>query len=358
MSNMMREDSVIAPATTVGSRSTRSGLSRRRFLKSSGLVGLALGVGKHSAVLASTVPALTFQLDWKFNAQFAGPLLADHLGYFSDRGVDLSIEPWSSGMLVTDEVAENPTVIGCAEQNLLLSAQSRGAPIRAVATMFQASPLSLMSLPSSGVRSLTDLKNEKVGVHIDGLDALRLVMQVSGLGEDSIEVDNIPYEDKFERLISGEMKAIQCYAVDEPINFAEATGINPDILPLNDYGYEAYAQVIFAHEKLLSDHPQAVKAMLAAQFQGWQSVLKDRSAAAQVIVSHYAEPGSKYQNLAYQSLSLTRVLDYLTKDVDARSVGSINALRWMRMARLFQEFGVIDTLPALEDSLATGFWPA
>ncbi|MBD2032206.1 hypothetical protein H6F55_19650, partial [Phormidium sp. FACHB-322] len=99
-------------------------LRQRQIIKYAGMLGLGVGASNllpgFSAPSRAALP-LTMQLDWKFNVQFAGLLMADHLGLYQDSGLAISLKPWESGMVVPDEVAENPMVIGCAEQNLILS---------------------------------------------------------------------------------------------------------------------------------------------------------------------------------------------------------------------------------------------
>ncbi|MBD0336080.1 MAG: ABC transporter substrate-binding protein [Cyanobacteria bacterium Co-bin13] len=339
-------------------------LSRRSLLKYSSLLGLGatanalLPTLSKSSLKASAAMPLTMQLDWKFNVQFAGPLMADHQGLYADKGLAVTLKPWESGMVLPEVVAADPMTIGCAEQNLILSAQAAGAPIRAIATMFQASPLALMSLPESNITSLQDLVGKQVGVHVDGLQVMELVKGVSGLAADALEVTEIPYETKYDLLLSGEMAAIQCYAVDEPIGFKAKTGIEPRVLNLSDYGYEAYAQVIFAHADLLAQEPEAVKQFLAATFAGWQKTLEDIPGAAQMVVDSYVEPGSKYEDLAYQTDSLMLVADYMLMGIEPAELGMISSDRWSRMAERFAEYKIIDQAPALAESLASGFWPA
>lgn len=329
-------------------------------MKYAGILGLGAGASSllsHSAAAGWATVPLTMQLDWKFNVQFAGLLMADHLGLYKDSGLEVALKPWASGMVVPAEVAGNPSVIGCAEQNLILSAQAEGAPIQAVATMLQASPLALMVLPDSGISTLSDLVGKKVGVHVDGLQVMELVQGVSGLAPGEIEVLEIPYENKYDRLRSGELAAIQCYAVDEPIGFKAVSGIEPGIVNLSDYGYEAYAQVIFAHTDLLAAEPEAVKRFLAATFSGWQQVLADIPAGAQVVVDHYVEPGSKYEDLNYQIDSLKLIADYMLLNIEAEGLGTIDVDRWMLMAQRFADYKIIDAAPAAESSYSAHFWP-
>ncbi|MBD0268777.1 MAG: ABC transporter substrate-binding protein [Cyanobacteria bacterium Co-bin8] len=338
--------------------------SRRSLLKYSGLLGMGVTANallptlSKSPFQASAAMPLTMQLDWKFNVQFAGLLMADYEGLYANQGLAVTLKPWESGMVVPDVVVNDSMTIGCAEQNLILSAQAEGAPIRAIATMFQASPLALMSLPESNITSLQDLVGKQVGVHVDGLQVIDLVKGVSNLPADALDVIEIPYETKYDLLLSGELAAIQCYAVDEPIGFKAKTGIEPSVLNLSDYGYEAYAQVIFAHTDLLAQEPEAVKQFLAATFAGWQKTLEDIPGAAEKIVEIYVEPGSKYTDLAYQTGSLQLVADYMLMGIEPAELGVISCDRWSRMAERFAEYKIIDKAPALAESLASGFWPA
>ncbi|HEY9648523.1 MAG TPA: ABC transporter substrate-binding protein [Chroococcidiopsis sp.] len=300
--------------------------------------------------------SLTMQLDWKFNVQFAGLLMADHLGLYAAKGLDVMLNPWESGVVVPETVVNSEMVIGCAEQNLISEAQAEGAPLKAVATMFQASPYALMTMPGSGLTTLQDLVGKSVGVHVDGIKVMELVKGVNGIAPDAIEVIEIPYEDKLGRLIRGELAALQCYAVDEPIAFANQVGSEPILLPMDDYGYQAYAQTFFTTDAMLSAHGDAVKAFLEASFAGWQAALADIPGTAKIVAENYAEPGSKYTDVGYQTRSLELVAAYVLRGIAPEQLGTINGDRWMLAANRMAEYGIISTAPALDASLYLSLW--
>lgn len=339
-------------------------LSRRQLLQVSSYGGLGWVASEllrqprlAQAQMGAETP-LMMQLDWKFNVQFAGLLLADKARLYPENDVAIEILPWASGIVVPEVVAADPAVLGCAEQNLILAAQAAGAPIKALATMFQASPLGLMTLPETEITTLQDLIGKKVGMHVDGLAVMELVQGVSGFPPGAIDVLEIPYGNKFERLISGELDAIQCYAVDEPIGFASLYNVVPAVLNLADYGYEAYAQVIVAHNELIETAPEQIRRFLQSTFAGWSMALVDIPSAAEAVVANYVEPGSKYEDVPYQTQSLTLIAEYMLLGIEPAALGTIDRDRWMRMAQRFVEYGIIDTAPTLDDSLAAGFWPA
>jgi len=306
---------------------------------------------------AASADSLEIQLDWVFNAQFAGVLLAQHARLYKARGLDVQVTPWQSGMAVTDRVASDPGVVGCAEQNLVLAAQAKGQPLVALAAMFQDSPLALMTLPDSGIESLDDLAGQPVGVHIDGAQVLDLVIDTHFDEGKGPAVTQIRREDKFEHLLNGDFAAVQCYGVDEPIEFAAQTGIEPQILSLSDYGHDAYAQVMFAHRKLLDSRPEALQALLEAVFEGWRVAAAEPEASARLLVDRFVDPDGHYHEVEGQTRSLARVLDYVKGDLLMEALGGINPQRWQRTAEQFAAHGIIPAAPPLADSLAVGFWP-
>ncbi|MGL5080874.1 MAG: ABC transporter substrate-binding protein [Microcoleaceae cyanobacterium] len=347
-------------------------INRRNFFQTSGCFGCYLTLGSwrlnQSLALASTLTPevllpeknfqFTLQLDWKFNVQFAGILLADYYNLYTQKGLVIEIKPWDFGMSVTDLVAENPLIIGCSEQDVILTAQNAGKPIKAIATMFQHSPLGLMSLPDCNVNSLYDLVGKKVGIHSDSQKVMDLVMGFSQLSPNDVEVVSISYREKFDKLLSREVDAIQCYVVDEPIGFADRTGISPNLLNLSDYGYDAYVQTFFVHHRLLENNPEQVKKFLQATFEGWKIALSDIPNAAKIIVENYVSPEGKYNNLAYQIQSLQLVSNYVAPDQDLHHIGQILPERWQTMAERLAQYHVTPMVLPLADAIDLTLWPA
>ncbi|PSN20646.1 hypothetical protein C7271_01070 [filamentous cyanobacterium CCP5] len=76
------------------------------------------------------------------------------------------------------------------------------------------------------------------------------------------------------------------------------------------------------------------------------------------MVDHYVDLESKYNDLAYQTQSLGLNAEYTMLGIQPETLGMIDSDRWMRTAQCFAEFGIIDTAPTPEISLASVFWPA
>lgn len=93
-------------------------------------------------VSAPGVPVLV-QLDWIKNAQFAGVLVAEARGWYRDAGFEVTVRAVGTTRLdqITPVMEAPGLAIGVADGSALIKARVAGAPVKAFATMFQASPL-------------------------------------------------------------------------------------------------------------------------------------------------------------------------------------------------------------------------
>ncbi|AMW26781.1 MAG: ABC transporter substrate-binding protein [Limnospira sp. PMC 1291.21] len=337
-------------------------INRRQFLKTSAFLGGSLLLDKlrgPAAVAANELAThpdqIIMQLDWKYNAQFAGVLLADYYNLYKSSGLAVEIRPGETAMIVTNQVAKNPAIIGCGEQDIIMNAQIAGQPIKAIATMFQNSPLGLMSMPNSQIYDLQDLIGKRVGMEGESYSIMQMAMGYDNIPSHAIEIILVSGEEKHDLLLRGEVDAVQCYIVDEPIGFAAKTGITPNIIKFSDYGYDAYVQVIFAHNELLQYHPEIVQKFLEVTFAGWRLALDDVEKAAKIIVNNYAEPGGEYDDLDYQIASLKQVANYVTGGLTDKNLGKINSDRWQSMAAKFEKYGIINDVPLFSNSVDDRF---
>eukprot|EP00977_Amphora_coffeiformis_P028435 scaffold35154_cov199-Amphora_coffeaeformis.AAC.1 len=323
------------------------------FLLRSGTMGAAETTCKTTEPLVD----MSFQLDWRFNAQFAGIFMADYSGGLTDAGVNLTVRQWEDGVNAIQEVAEGRADFACAEQNLIIAAQAAGAPVKAVATMFQFSPYGLMAPPEDqhflNLNALEVLVNNEVGVHVDGLKVMDLVKGVNNLT--GITVTEIPYDGKWNRTADGELAAVQCYVIDEPIGVESNYGVRPTVLRLSEYGFISTAQTIVVSDETLATKGELVTRVLGAIFQGWVDVLADKPAAAQIVVDNYVPEGSVYKDVSYQTQTLELLEPYVL--VEGRDIGVIDAAIWKEAAELMLEYGIVESLPEnLDSTLATEYY--
>ena len=107
---------------------------------------------------ALALDAVTLQLKWRHNFQFAGYYAAQEKGYYRDVGLDVSFREAHPGDNPVQAVIDGKAQFGVGSSSLLL-ARNAGAPVVVLAAMFQHSSQVLITsqrMQSQGIHDLLD----------------------------------------------------------------------------------------------------------------------------------------------------------------------------------------------------------
>ena len=304
--------------------------------------GFAVVVRGADPTPAAPVPIL-MQLDWKANAQFAGLLLAKEKGYYAQAGLDVRIQPSREDSVgVIQTVLTTPNAVGSSESSELLEARGKGAPIKAVATMFQGSPMALLSLEKTNIKEVKDLLGKRIGMHgaANGHRVLSVAFADAGISDPHYDLKDIGYE--MAELKNGTGDAAQGYTIDEWVSLRVA-GIPARAMPMADHGYHAYSQVFFVSEEFLRRDPGSIQHFLEASFRGWREAFADPEAAARMVVEKY-QPGT---DLKYQTESVREISRLATRE--SPNVGQMSMASWAASAEMFRRFKFVESPAAATD---------
>ena len=159
------------------------------------------------------------QLDYHPSSQYAGIHLALKSGLYSNSGLEVTLaKPGADGgdepKLVADNQAQfdkgglvDTISIGIVEQNVLIPAISNNVKVKAFASIFQRTPLILLGLPGTKLDSVADLKDLKIGMHIDSTELMKTIVFHSK--DSTSTVQTVQRADKMDQLIKGSVHAIQ-----------------------------------------------------------------------------------------------------------------------------------------------------
>jgi ABC-type nitrate/sulfonate/bicarbonate transport system substrate-binding protein len=284
---------------------------------------------------------IKLQLDWKPNSQFAGILLAHHLGWYQQAEIELSIVPWTSHTNPMDALDAQENVVASTEDNLLIQARAADKAVKAIAAMMQYSGIGWIALKGSGIKDMTDLRGKRVGIHGDGETALEIALAHFGMDQTELEVIDIGF-DYAGLLRGGECDAVQCFVMVEPLEL-EQMGLELEIMPAYKWGYEVYAQVIATTERLLASEPDSLVRFLKVTFDGWRQALQDPQQVAHIISDHYLPEA----DTALESQMLISMQPYLEGQVGLDKLGWMEKERWTRSIGYLVDHQLIDrSLPA------------
>lgn len=166
-----------------------------------------------AALTLSAAPAsaekLTVLLDWFVNPDHGPLYVAQELGEFEKRGLEVEF-------IAPADPNDPPKLVAAKQAELAISYQpqlhlqvAEGLPLKRIATLV-ATPLnSLVVLEESPIRSIADLKGKKVGFSVGGFEdaMLKAMLARHGLGLDDIELINVNFS-LSPSLISGQVDAV------------------------------------------------------------------------------------------------------------------------------------------------------
>lgn len=320
-----------------------------RLLSKLGQLSLAC-LAPVTGLQAAEPVKVVMQLDWIYNAQFAGVYQAVEQGYFADRGLSVEIRRVDPKQKTVPAVLAEPIAFGCAESNVLLKAHAEGAPVRALATMFQGSPLGWMVLEESGVQSFADLAGKRIGIHPDGEKVIGLVSRQAGVEADDFVLPHVGYD--IDILLSGQIDAMQAYSIDEFVKLQLATEGTGSIIMAKDLGYSAYSQVIFTTGRVVENHPDTVKDFLKAVQLGWTYALENKEATVDLILEKYNPEIGR----AYQHASLEKI-EELVRPGGLPPLTPIDPDVFRKSLDQYLESGMLDKGTDLDDLLDLRFNP-
>ncbi len=285
---------------------------------------------------AALIP-VRVELDWITNVQFAGLLLAAEHGWYREAGLDVTIAGVDRKTMETvgPVVAAPGIAIGVAEGSALLRARAAGAPVQVFATMFQASPIGVVTLESRGFTRLAELRGKRIGIHPCNRPQLAKMLAHVGLGLD--ELTPIVLGNDHDSLPAGRVDAQVACVIDEKVAF-ETAGHPVIAFYGHEHGYRTCAQVYFMTDATRAAHAPVLERFLAASNRGWSAAVADPRVAAGLVVAKH-QPAL---TVAYQEGSLRLIADLIEVESVGGSMGRMRRETWL---------GTPDATPAPVEAL-------
>ncbi|MFN2165673.1 MAG: ABC transporter substrate-binding protein, partial [Anaerolineae bacterium] len=132
---------------------------------------LLLACGPEPTPTEPPMEAVSLQLQWVTQAQFAGYYVALDKGWYRDAGIDLTINPGGPDLVAADLVTAGTSDFGTSLLADLIVNVQNGGPVVSIAQIQQTNGLLLLAFKSSGIETPTDFAGRRVGVWLGGWEA-------------------------------------------------------------------------------------------------------------------------------------------------------------------------------------------
>lgn len=261
-------------------------------------IAATAALGLASPALAAD--AVTLQLKWVTQAQFAGYYVALEQGFYEEAGLDVTILPGGPDIAPTQVIAGGGADVIVEWMPAALAARENGLPLVNIAQPFKSSGMMLTCWKDVGIESPEDLDNRTLGVWFFGNEypflswMSALGIATDGKAEGSVEVLKQGFN--VDPLLQRQADCISTMTYNEFGQVLDA-GVTEDELitfKYQDQGVATMEDGLYVLEENLSDEAFVDKMarFVDASMQGWKWAEENTEEAAMIVLD-YDETGAQ-----------------------------------------------------------------
>jgi diguanylate cyclase (GGDEF)-like protein len=298
---------------------------------------LAASLGAPGVHAAGPLEAVTLQLKWKHQFQFAGYYVAAEKGYYRDAGFAVKLAE-AQGEDTVKSVLAGQAEFGVAGSELALR-RALGEPVVALATILQHSALAL------AVRGATTSVHELAGRRImlsPHDQELLAYLQREGLSGGRVQ--QVPQSFDIRDLIEGRVDGFSVYTTDQVWQLRKS-GLRYSLVSPRAGGIDFYGDTLFTTEQRVRAQRERVREFRDASVRGWQYAMEHPEETADLILAKYSQRLPR-EHLLFEAAEMARLMQ-----PQLIEIGHMNPGRWRHVAAVYAEIGMLPRDFSLEGFL-------
>jgi two-component system, cell cycle sensor histidine kinase and response regulator CckA len=267
--------------------------------------------------------------------RFAGYYAALERGDYRREGLDVEIRPGKKQMAPGAPLLAGEAQYAVLGSEAVLQAL-KGAPLVALAPIFQHSSRVLLVRQDSGIATPHDLKGKRIAFDPDGRDAEILAM----LMREAVDLKTIVRDSSVRDaadLVEKRVDALGAHATVAAKVLRDA-GVAPSLISPRSYGIDFYGDTLYTTVGEVRANPARAAAFRRATLVGWYWAMGHSDEATDLLLARpgvVAPPWAR-ADLLEEAAQMKRdfVVAHLVE------VGHVNPGRWRRMAETYRDVGL------------------
>jgi putative hydroxymethylpyrimidine transport system substrate-binding protein len=287
------------------------------------------------AARAEAADKLTIILDWFVNPDHAPIIVAAEKGYFREAGLDLAIVPPA-------DPSDPPKLVAAGKAELAVSYQpthqiqvGQGLPLVRIATLISTPLNSVVVLADGPIKSIKDLKGQKVGFSVAGTEEaiLGTILAKHGLGLKDVEMVNVNFA-LTPALLTGRVAAVTGAYRNFELNQLALEGKPGRAFYVEEEGVPVYDElIVVAHKDKLGD--PRLRRFVAALERGVLFLINNPEESWKLFIARHKDLDDELNRRAWRD-TLPRF--------DKRPAAMDNG-RYERFAKFLQDKGLVKAMP-------------
>ena len=313
-------------------------IDRRRALRLlGGTAAVSLVSVPGARVNAQTLDKVSYQTNWRAEAEHGGFYLAVANGIYKKYGIDCDLRMGGP--------QQNPSQLLLGGRvNMIMASAFEGLnyvkenlPFLCIAAIFQKDPQVLISHPNVGNDTLAELKGKPILIGAAGRTSYWPFLRAKfGYTDDQIR----PYTFNMAPFLADKNISQQGFLSAEPYAIMQA-GVNPVIHLLADAGFENYQTTINISRKMMDEKKDLVQRFVNASLEGWAEYMKGGPAneAANAIIKK-DNPEMTDDKIAYAIKVMNESGIVRSGDALKLGIGAMTDQRWKSFYQTMADAGV------------------
>lgn len=246
------------------------------------LAALAVGAFAVGVLPAAAQDAVSLRLNWYLGGLHVPFYYGQELGYFSDEGIELTINEGRGSANTVQVVAAGGDTFGMADSSSLIGLASKGAEIKSVMSLLNSTGFSVVSLAETGIRTPKDLEGKSLAVSPgDPLGQLFLAVAAhNDLDMSTISFVQVDPAAKVVTVLEKQADALLGGA-DDQYFLIKYQGHEPHALRFADHGANIVGMTILTQSDLIESNPDLVERFVRASVKSWEAAIENPDAAVE-----------------------------------------------------------------------------
>ena len=292
---------------------------------------------------------VTLQANWYAEAEYGGYYEALAKGYYRDAGLDVRIVQGGPGAYPVQKVATGQVQFGLARSDDLILAVQEKLPVVMVSAQLEHDPQVILINEENPVASFAALDGKSIMAEPGSAWISYLERTYK------IRINTIPENYEIAQFLSDKGFIQQGFLTSEPFIFRQKH-VPVRSLLIADSGYDPY-RTLFSSRVYAREHPEVVKAFVAASIRGWNEYLKgDPSLADRLITKDYAP--STPQVLAFARSDIIRAGIASGDPSKGEAAGLITRTRLSAQLAILRDLGLLKADLSVDDIASFDYLPA
>jgi NitT/TauT family transport system substrate-binding protein len=251
-------------------------------------------------VQSANLTPLKFRQSFIPSEQYIPEQIAIDKKLYEAQGLSVEMLRSTGGGNAATLVAAGNDQVGVAGASDVLIARGKGLDIVAIAINMPQDATAIISLRSSPIRSIAELRGKRIGA-IAGSTAfalLRALLASNNLGENDVKIVLIGAGDLVSAVMAQRIDAIAAFETTN-VPAIRAAGADPVSLRLADLGLRVPGNVYIANGEFARTHPDAVTRFMVGTIRGWEEASKDEGKEGlSLVIKAYPELSEQRAMLA------------------------------------------------------------